>query len=428
MGANGSANTAHRMAEPASSGTFLPRLRGDVDCFPSPQPSYPGWILRDPMGYATAALRVPAELIPVLARLDGRHGLLDCQAEISRQNGEIVPAEVITDTVAMLRDAGFLLTPEFIALRHQREAAFAAAPLRAAAFAGGGYPEDPGELRQTLTDYVASAADPPPESGIGGPLMGLAAPHVSPWGGIGGYAAAYRLLPSDLEGKTLAILGTSHHGAPDRFGLTRKPFLTPLGRLETDLEAVDYLFAHAGEVCIAEDYCHAIEHTIEFQCIFAQAGGAGTGTKILPVLCGPMLAPERGSDRFYAALGALAARRGQNWFWLLGVDLAHMGLRYGGAEAVQAGDASARAIEQRDRERLAAVTAGDAAGFRRLAGGDIAGYSSSLHWCGVSALYAFLRAMPHARGQLLHYGQWNIDEGSIVSYAAIAWRQPGEPE
>ncbi|MGH9505583.1 MAG: hypothetical protein ACRD13_01550, partial [Terriglobales bacterium] len=206
------------MAEPASSGTFLPRLRGDVDCFPSPQPSHPGWILRDPMGYATAALRVPAALIPVLARLDGRHGLLDCQAEISRQSGEIVPAEVITDTVAMLRDAGFLLTPEFIALRQQREAAFAAAPLRAAAFAGGGYPEDPGELRQTLTDYLASAAAPPPESGIGGPLMGLAAPHVSPWGGVGGYAAAYRLLPSDLEGKTLAILGTSHHGAPDRFG------------------------------------------------------------------------------------------------------------------------------------------------------------------------------------------------------------------
>ncbi|MGH9534094.1 MAG: AmmeMemoRadiSam system protein B [Terriglobales bacterium] len=406
------------MTERAGPAGALPPLRGDVDFLPSPDGTPPGLILRDPMGYATAVLRVPAVLVPALACLDGQQGMLDCQAALAQRTGEIVPGEAIAAMVATLREAGFLLTPELEALRARRQAEFAAAPVRAAAHAGGPYPGDEGELRRTLDRYLA-AAEPVAEEAA---LIGLAAPHVSPFGGVAGYAAAYARLPRNLAGKTLAILGTSHHGAANRFGLTRKPFATPLGLAAPDREAVEFLAANAGPACAMEDYCHAIEHSIEFQVVFAQYRGAD-GARVLPILCGPLQGAVPEAEAFYAALGELAARRGRDWFWLLGVDLAHIGVRYGGASAVQAGSAAAREVERRDRERLGAVLAGEAEPFRRMADADLTGRRDGLNWCGSSALYAFLRAAPPARGELLHYGQWNIDAHSIVSYAAIAWRE-----
>ena len=404
------------MTDKVAADGCLPRLRADLDLLPSPDAGQPGVLLRDPMGYATVVLRLPWVLAPALACLDGRHGVLDCQAAVSRQTGEIVPGETIAAMVQTLREEGFLATPEFTALRERRRLEFAAAPVRQAAHAGSAYPAEEVELRRTLGGYLAGA------NGGGDPgLVGLAAPHVSPFGGVEGYAAAYGRLPRNLTGRTLVILGTSHHGAWNRFGLTRKPFATPLGMAQPDLEAVDFLAGRAGNAADLEDYCHAIEHSIEFQLVFAQYAGAA-GAKVLPILCGPMVGPAGGAEVFYGALGELAESRRGDWFWLLGVDLAHIGRRYGGRDAVQAGSGPAREVERRDRERLAAVLAGEAEEFRRLAEQDYARGGEGLNWCGSSALYTFLRAMPRARGELLHYGQWNIDAQSIVSFAAIAWR------
>jgi MEMO1 family protein len=45
-----------------------------------------------------------------------------------------------------------------------------------------------------------------------------------------------------------------------------------------------------------------------------------------------------------------------------------------------------------------------------------------LKWCGSAPIYTFLKAAPRARGQLHRYQQWNIDEQSVVSFAAIGFR------
>jgi len=37
-------------------------------------------------------------------------------------------------------------------------------------------------------------------------------------------------------------------------------------------------------------------------------------------------------------------------------------------------------------------------------------------------MYTFLKVVPQARGTLRRYQQWNIDEGSVVSFAAIGFR------
>ena len=74
-------------------------------------------------------------------------------------------------------------------------------------------------------------------------------------------------------------------------------------------------------------------------------------------------------------------------------------------------------VERRDRLRIASLSEGDAAGFWR----DVQADGDALRWCGSSPLYTFLRAVP-ARAELLRYEQWNIDEGSVVSFAGLAFR------
>jgi AmmeMemoRadiSam system protein B len=152
----------------------------------------------------------------------------------------------------------------------------------------------------------------------------------------------------------------------------------------------------------------------------------------VPVLCGPFVAathgPGRPEDdagvaRFIDALGELHAREGRRLLWVLGVDLAHVGRRYGDPFPARAGVGELAAVEVRDRLRIGAVLAGDADGFWD----QIRENDDDLKWCGSAPLYAFLRATGPRRGALLRYEQWNIDPASVVSFAALAFGRDTAP-
>ena len=138
--------------------------------------------------------------------------------------------------------------------KEEAERRFADAPTREAVHAGTGYPENPAELTSTLRGYLTGNGAPTAPTVR---VRAIAAPHVSPFGGIDSYRAAYAsLTPADAD-KTFVILGTSHYGQPDRFGLTRKAFVTPFGETSTDLGLVDEMARSAGDGALMEDYCHA---------------------------------------------------------------------------------------------------------------------------------------------------------------------------
>jgi hypothetical protein len=221
------------------------------------------------------------------------------------------------------------------------------------------------------------------------------------------------------------ILGTSHYGEPERFGLTRKPFVTPFGETSVDVALVDRLEQQAAPAIQMEDYCHAVEHSIEFQVLFLQHL-YGPQIRILPILCGPYAhsiylggKPEQDKnvERFLGALGEMAAREGPRLFWVLGIDMAHIGRRYGDSFIARADQGAMLEIAARDRGRIDRVTAGDAEGFWNL----VQEKRDDLKWCGSSPLYTFLKAVPQARGHLLRYEHWNIDEQSVVSFGGIAF-------
>ncbi|MGC9994924.1 MAG: AmmeMemoRadiSam system protein B [Terriglobia bacterium] len=413
----------------------LPALRRALDILPSPEADRPGLLLRDPLGYAEAVLYVPPTWALALRCLDGEHTELDVQELLTRATGGLVFSDEVREFVRVLRQEGFLETEEFERRREQRHKEFLELPERPAAHAGSGYPASAVEIRTTFAEYFNSVeidAGPPDN------LVGVAAPHVSPEGGRNCYAETYRRLAAfpSLAERTFMVLGTSHWGAAGKFGLTHKPFVTPLGTLRVDDEMVIWLEQHGAGAVNSEDYCYAFEHSIEFQCVFLQYA-LGPELKIVPILCGPLgesppaetaglkvsatsAESEKGLESFLDALAQLAEKHKDRLFWVLGIDLTHLGRRYGSPFTALANQGRMAEVAAQDRRRLELVCAGDSRGFLELvsAGGD------ELNWCGHSTLYTFLRAIGQVRGRLLRYEQWNIDPQSVVSFASVEFFKP----
>ena len=397
----------------------LPRLRLSLDLMPSPDPEHPGLLIRDPFRFTDSMLLIPTQLVACLAHFDGEQTTLDLRESLVRITGNIQVGDIEKHLHDTLSEAGFLEDERFEELRSTRINEFVQAPKREASHAGSAYPDNKDEARKALSEFMQDAQSLSAADG----QIGIAAPHVSPFGGWESYRDAYATLAPSKGDRTFVVLGTSHYGEPDRFGLTRKPFVTPLGEAITDTALVDEIATAAPNSIRMEDYCHAVEHSIEFQVLFLQHI-YGPNIRILPILCGSFAhsiykggKPEANDDvnRFFDVLGNMAARRSKDLFWVLGIDMAHMGRRYGDSMVAKADDGEMLAVAERDRIRIEHLNKGDADGFWSL----VQENQDDLKWCGSSPIYTFLKAVPEARGTLRRYQQWNIDEQSVVSFAAL---------
>ena len=388
---------------------------------PSPVQDRPGLLIRDPFHYSDTTLIIPPVMAACLEFYDGSHTDLDMKEMLVRLTGDLQAGELERHLTGTLARAGFLEDENYAALREERHRTFAESSQRSPAHAGSAYPEELQPLQQTLNRYMD--CDPVPGAAS---LAGIAAPHVSPEGGWQSYQAAYRSLNGHGAAHVFAILGTSHYGQPDRFGLTRKPFATPLGEARTETRLVNELADKAGAAVVMEDYCHSVEHSIEFQVLFLQHL-YGPDVRILPILCGSFARsiyeggiPEDddGVRAFFDVLGNIAARESDRLCWILGVDMAHMGRRYGDSQPATAGTGEMLTVAERDRQRIDRMVEGDAAGFWEL----VQENHDDLKWCGSAPIYTFLKSHPSASGRLEHYQQWNIDEESVVTFAGITFQ------
>ena len=375
------------MAQPLHS------LRRELDIMPSPVPDRPGLLIRDPFQYTDAVLIIPPLLAQTLVLFDGEHTDLDLRALLTQITGELETSDVVRNLIQALDHNGFLQSEPFFEMRDRKQRAFAAAELRLPAHAESGYPAEAGPLRAKLKEYGAD-----PEAGSPDSLAALAAPHVSPEGGFRSYAAAYRRLNPRYADHTFVILGTSHYGQPEKFGLTRKPYVTPFGALQTDRGLVDRLAAAAPHAVLMEDYCHATEHSIEFQCIFLQYAlgkpeRESRADPLRPAGGKPADREGPGEQRERPAVLRGSRRNGLEARRQAGLGA---GRRYGphrpalrrplrGASAEQGPLAEVRA---RDEQRLARMCQGDATGFFEL----VHPHHDDLRWCGYSPIYTFLQS------------------------------------
>jgi AmmeMemoRadiSam system protein B len=237
------------------------------------------------------------------------------------------------------------------------------------------------------------------------------APHVDFPRGARAWAAAYRALSTGAD--LFVVLGTAHATPPHLFALTRRDHATPLGVVPTDGSALDAIVRELGpREVLADEAAHDHEHSIELQLVALRHVIRRPFT-VLPVLCSAISHLEDPAPHTAPFLGALGrAVAGRNVCFVASADLAHVGPQYGDPRPPTAAEATH--LEARDRESLAFVERGDAAGFHR----DVLRDDARRRICGLAPLYAALRASGTG-ARLLHYERWT-DGVNSVSFAACA--------
>lgn len=274
--------------------------------------------------------------------------------------------------------------------------------------AGSVYPAEPTALRRALDAWLGLPAPPHPP---GRPTRLLVAPHIDYPRGAPGWAAAYRALSTGAD--LFVVLGTAHATPPHLFALTRRDHATPLGLVPTDGPALDVLVREVGAAeVLADEAAHDGEHSIELQLVALRHVIRRPFT-VLPVLCSAISHLDDPAPYATRFLGALArAVAGRRVCFVASADLSHLGPQYGDPRPPTAAEATR--LEGRDREALAFVERGDAAGFHR----DTVRDDARRRVCGLAPIYAALRASGTG-ARLLHYERWT-DGVDSVSFAACA--------
>lgn len=403
-----------------------PRLR-HVEAFPVDHEGQRFLALRDPAGYTESVVMVPVALLEVVSLFDGEHEIADIQAAVMRQRGELIDGDQIRELAGALDEHGFLESPAFAERRAHIDGEFLGLPQRPASHAGGAYPDEPEALRAMMDGFFEPPAGPGAIDGraAGAPrVTALIAPHIDFHRGGPAYAWGYRDLAERCDADLFVVFGTCHAGMADPFALTRKDYDTPFGPAPVDRDFVEALAARSGHDCFASELAHRREHSIEFQAVFLRyLFAGGREISVVPVLTSfvheALVHGKRPEDdprvvRFLDALGDTIAASGRRVAFIAGADLAHVGPRFGDAEPVSP-DELAR-IGADDRAMLDAVEAGDAGAFFDDAARD----GDRRRVCGLSPIWALLRANGGAAGRLRQYGQWP-DPKAVVTFASVVF-------
>jgi AmmeMemoRadiSam system protein B len=396
-----------------------PRLRA-VEAFPVEHEGQRCIALRDPAGFTDQIAVLPGPLLDLVSLFDGEHPVKGIREILLRRHGEAPSVEQIAALVERLDDAGFLDSERFRARRRATDDAFRQSAVRPAAHAGGAYAGEAAALREQIAGFFA-----PDRSGTRpGTLSALIAPRIDFHRGGPTYGSAYQEVLDRSDADLYVILGTCHAGMSDPFAVTLKPYDTPLGPVGVDRDFYEALAGRAGQDLLASEPAHRAEHSIEFQAVMLQSllGGRRPFT-ILPVLASYLheavwAGTEPEADprvpRFLDALREAVAASSRRVCLVAGVDLAHVGPRFGDPDPNT--EASLAIVEREDRAMLESVVAGDARGFFARVAAD----RDARRICGLSPIYSLLRVLPEAPGRLIEYRQWPDPEGA-VTFCAVSF-------
>jgi AmmeMemoRadiSam system protein B len=401
-----------------------PRLRM-LEAFPVEQDGQRLIALRDPTGIAEQVAVFPLPLLDLVSLFDGEHSMAQMQAVLRARHGAAPTTDQIGALIQGLDEAGFLEGERFEARRRALEDAFRRSAVRPAVHAGAAYAGEGAELSAQIDGFFTHCEGPgtpaPAAERPAPALRGLIAPHIDFHRGGPVYAWAYRELIERSDADLFVVLGTCHAGMDDPFAVTLKPYDTPLGVVPTDVAFCEALGRRYGTDLLGSEAAHRNEHSIEFQAVMLRHALGARPFSIVPVLASFLHEavwtrsdPERDRrvPRFVEALLDTMATSGRKVCVVAGVDLAHVGPRFGDAEPNT--DEFLATVAAADLDMLEAVTAGDPTAFFASVAHD----ADRRRICGLSPIYTFLRALPGATGRLVRYRQWPDPQGAVSFCAA----------
>ena len=405
----------------------LPKLR-NLDVFPTEVSGQKVICLRDPLNLSDRVFFIPYPTFLVVRLFDGQHSIVDIQAEFMRRFGELIYREKIQEIIDQFDEHLLLDNERFRRLEREINENFRNAPLRPMALVGESYEEDPEKLRQSIGAFFAEPEGPglPGASDRSGSIVGAIAPHIDYRRGGPCYAWAHKAIRESSQADLFVILGTAHSATQQPFALTQKDFQTPWGPVETDRAFLDEIRDLCPNDFYQDEIIHKAEHSIELQLIFLRALWPHKDPfRIIPVLCGsfheailkdisPMELP--GVGPFIEALQTAMAKRPERVCLLASADLAHVGLRFGDAEAPNR--FTLESMGEEDRRMLEYAERVDAEGFYN----SIRLERDRRRVCGFPPIYTLLKLVDAREGKLLKYGQsMDPTTQSVVTFASLAF-------
>lgn len=395
-----------------------PRLRPMLDIQPVNQVGKRYYYLRDPLGFCTQLVLVPASLGPVLMLLDGKTPAADLRGLAAIRHGLFLGKHQVDELLDALDTALLLENGRFAAAWQSAEQAYRSAPYRFLSCAPGVYPADAPELQRQLDEYLQAAQSMPPLMPLPAAetVRGLLSPHIDYARGGLVYAQVWAAAAAAARQADLAIIfGTDHYSGGQTLTLTRQQYATPYGVLPNPLDITESLLAELGPLALAGELRQRSEHSVELAAAWLHHLRGGAALEMLPVLTGSLGQAGEIAPEIETLLEILAEHiRGRRVLVVAAGDLAHVGPAFGGAPLDAAGKA---AIRDADDELLAHMQVGDAGGFLNA----IQRVDDCNNVCGVSPIYLTLRLLAPGSGHLVAYGQCPADQAntSIVSVAGM---------
>ena len=424
--------------------TPLPRVR-NVEVIPIDQGGERAFYLRDPLEIATQPLLLGPAGMLVLSQLDGRRTIDEILESLRKAlpGGEVGVGE-IRHVLGRLSEGCYLDDPVAAARLSGVREDFERAEVRPAWHAGTAYPSDPGELAGMLDGFFETAASSVTalcgerDGDRKARLAAIMCPHIDLRAGGETYPPAFNALAAACGHAQLyevfVILGVAHNGGTEpgkSFAIaTGKDYETPFGRVPTNAGVIEDWSGRAGRDLTQEQWLHRSEHSVEFALLFLQyiqARAELPPFQVIPVLLGsvdhclqegrnPLQAPEVSNE--LEALREAVSASGKRTLYVLSVDLAHIGPKFGHPDRVD--DAGAAACESADLDLLGYAQRFDSTGLYRSLQADGNGRNVDA----VSGLFSLhtLLAGAECHGELLSYGKnRQEDSGSLVSYASMAF-------
>ncbi len=402
-----------------------PRLRYGIEAIPISHQGQQLIAIRDMLGLSEETLIISPDVYFIMTLMDGSNTVLDIQEAYVRRFGSLLFSDKLNEIIQLLDSHYFLDNERFAAFRDSITEEFRRATVREAFLAGKAYPDDQMMLRNEIRRFFnyVEEKDGEPER-LTGNLIGLVAPHIDIKQGGPSYAASYRMLSViDKRPEVFIILGIGHEPIENYFAITAKDFKTPLGTLETEKDIVKRIISEVSRDIAAGEFVHRKEHSIEFQVLFLQY--VMPDVKIVPVLCSFGVEDWKKDrdyiDNFAQLLKDVIEEYGDSIGVIAGVDLAHIGPRYG--DNFTPTQSTVTEMAMCDRTLLGYMESLDSKGFMDT----LVLENDRRRVCGLPALYTMVRTFElldrdHIRGRVISYDKAVVDSyNSFVTFTGMVF-------
>lgn len=406
-----------------------PELR-PVEVFPAIVDQKQVVCLKDPEGFAKDVLMFSEKVTPIISQMDGTRTIEDISTNMAQYTeGKPIPVQVIQELVQTLNMNFFLNSSRFQQEKEQQIQTFQNQDIREPASAGEAYPDDSEECASYLEDILHLHDSGEDMTLSSGDFCGFMAPHIDLQRGKETYAKTYAPLRGNLpEDALFVVLGTSHAPVQSQLVPTTKDYRTPVGTVPTDTELSQMMIDQLPADFEQDEFRHRTEHSIEFQALFLAhlLGEKRSNARLLPILCrsfetSAQMTEPKSTDQMVkeARKGRQILRRvlrhtDRPIVWVAGVDLAHVGIRFGDQEETT--QETLEWLEEEDRETLSHCEEINPRDFLD----HVARNDEKRKICGTSPIFHLLQSSEPERGELIEYRQAaDLEAETTVSFAGM---------